>query len=69
MFKRVKEIVCIVKEQIIFNLPTELEGLHLSAMPAAKGHIFLVDISVISFYLSEQSALGNRAACSPRCSP
>ena len=45
------------KEQIIFNLPTELDGLYLSAMPTTKGHIFLVDIPVATLYLTQQSAL------------
>ena len=40
------------KEQVILHLPTELDGLHLSAMPTTKGHIFIVDIPVATLNLT-----------------
>ena len=47
------------KEQIIFNLPTELDGLHLPAMPTAEGNVIVIDVPVTSLNLAQQSALGN----------
>jgi len=45
------------KEQIIFHLPTKLDGRHLSAMPAAESNIVVVDVPVTTFYLAQQTAL------------
>ena len=47
------------KEQVILHLPTELDGLYLSAMPAAEGNVIVVDVPVASLNLAQQSALGN----------
>ena len=45
------------EKQIILHLPAELDGLHLSPMPTAKGNVFAVDIPVATLYLTQQSAL------------
>ena len=45
------------KEQVILHLPAKLDRLHLSAMPTAEGHIFLVDVPVATLYLTQQTAL------------
>ena len=45
------------KEQVVFHLPTKLDGRHLSAMPTAEGDIIIVDVPVASLYFSQQSAL------------
>ena len=46
--------VCLLlnKEQVIFHLPTELDGGNLLTMPATEGDVVVVDIPVTSFYLS-----------------
>ena len=46
------------KEQVKLHLPTELDGLHRSAMPSAEGDVVIVDVPVASLNLSQQSALG-----------
>ncbi len=45
------------KEQVIFHLPTKLDGRYLSAMPATEGDVVVVDVLVASFDLAQQSAL------------
>lgn len=47
------------KEKVVLHLPTELDGLHLSAMPAAEGDVVVIDVPVASLNLTQQSALGN----------
>lgn len=46
------------KEQVKLHLPTELDGLHRSAMPSAEGDVVIVDVPVTTLYLPQQSALG-----------
>ena len=46
------------KEQVIFHLPSELDGLDLLAMPSTEGDIVIIDIPVATLYLAQQSALG-----------
>ena len=43
------------KEQIKLYLPSELDGLHCSAM--AEGNVVIVDVPVATLYLPQQSAL------------
>ena len=45
------------KEQVKLHLPTELDGLHRSAMPSAEGDVVIVDVPVAPFNLPQQSAL------------
>ena len=45
------------KEQVELHLPTEFDGLHLSAMPAAEGDVVIIDVPVATLYLPKQSAL------------
>lgn len=47
------------KEKVILHLPTELDGLHLPAMPTAEGNVIVIDVPVASLNLAQQSALGN----------
>ena len=41
------------KEQVILHLPAKLDGLHLSAMPAAEGDVVIVDVLVATLDLSQ----------------
>ena len=43
------------KEQVKLYLPSELDGLHCSAM--AEGNVVIVDVPVATLYLPQQSAL------------
>ena len=45
------------KEQVVFHLPAELDGRHMSAMPAAKGDVVVVDVPVASLNLAQETAL------------
>lgn len=54
---RICLFVLLHKEQVIFHLPTELDGRYLSAMPTAECNVVVVDVPVAVFYLSQQSAL------------
>ena len=45
------------KEQVIFHLPTELDGRDWLPMPAAECNVVVVDVPVASFNLAQQSAL------------
>ena len=40
------------KEKVVLYLPTELDGLHLPAMPAAEGDVVVVDVPVASLNLA-----------------
>ena len=41
------------KEQVKLHLPTELDGLHRSAMPSAEGDVVIVDVPVATLDLSQ----------------
>ena len=43
------------KEQVKLYLPSELDGLHCSAM--AEGNVVIVDVPVATLYLTQQTAL------------
>ena len=40
------------KEKVVLYLPTELDGHHLPAMPAAEGDVVVVDVPVASLNLA-----------------
>jgi len=41
------------KEQVKLYLPSELDGLHWSAMPATEGDVVVVDVPVTTLYLPQ----------------
>ena len=41
------------KEKVVLYLPTELDGLNLSAMPAAEGNVVVVDVPVATLNLAQ----------------
>ena len=45
------------KEQVVFHLSAEFDGLYLLAMPAAEGHVFFVEVPVATLNLPQQLAL------------
>lgn len=57
------------KEQVELHLPTELDGLHWSAMPATEGYVVVVDIPVATLYLPKQSALRTLGGAEDRIWP
>ena len=46
-------------EKVVLHLSAELDGLDLSAMPAAERDVVVIDVPVASLNLAQQSALGN----------
>lgn len=41
------------KEQVVFHLPTELDGRDLLPMPSTEGNVVVVDVPVASLYLAQ----------------
>lgn len=41
------------KEKVVLYLPTELDGLHLSAMPAAERDVVVINVPVAMLNLAQ----------------